>query len=76
MTLVTNEGETVLKPGMIAGFRAGEANGHHLTNRSNALVRVLEVGTRTTGETARYPDIGMMYRDDTGHTTLDGRPLK
>jgi uncharacterized cupin superfamily protein len=36
----------------------------------------LEVGTRTTGETARYPDIGMMYRDDPGYTTLDGRPFK
>ena len=76
VTLVTNEGETVLTAGMIAGFRAGEANGHHLVNRSDAVVRVLEVGTRSTGETARYPDIGMMYRDVPGYTTLDGRPLK
>src|SRR5689334_18720813 len=34
VTLVTNEGETVLKAGMFAGFRAGQANGHHLVNRS------------------------------------------
>jgi uncharacterized cupin superfamily protein len=75
VTLVTNEGDTVLKPGMVAGFRAGEANGHHLVNRSNALVRVLEVGTRTAEETARYPDIGMMYREGEGYLTADGRPL-
>jgi len=76
VTLVTDEGETVLKPGMIAGFRAGVANGHHLVNRSNAVVRVLEVGTRTDEETARYPDIGMMYREGEGYLTADGRPLK
>jgi uncharacterized cupin superfamily protein len=76
VTLVTNEGETVLRPGMIAGFRAGQPNGHHLVNRSNAVVRVLEVGTRTDEETARYPDIGMMYREGEGYLTADGRPLK
>ena len=76
VTLVTNEGETVLKPGMVAGFRAGEANGHHLINRSNAVVRVLEMGTRTVEETARYPDIAMMYREGEGYLTADGRPLK
>ena len=27
VTLVTNEGDTILKPGMFAGFRAGEPNG-------------------------------------------------
>jgi uncharacterized cupin superfamily protein len=76
VTLVTNEGETVLRPGMFAGFRSGVANGHHLTNRSNAIARVLEVGTRTTAETAHYPDIGMMYREGEGYLTPDGRPLK
>ena len=76
VTLVTNEGDTVLKPGMVAGFRAGEANGHHLTNRSNAVARVLEVGTRTAEETAHYPDIGMMYREGEGYLTADGRRLK
>ena len=47
VTLVTDEGETRLTPGMTAGFRAGSGNGHHLVNRSAAVVRVLEVGTRT-----------------------------
>ena len=79
LVLVTDEGETVLRPGMVAGFRAGMANGHHLVNRSNAIVRLLEVGTRTAEETATYSDIDMMYREDAtaeGYFTKDGRPLK
>ncbi len=79
VTLVTDEGETRLTPGMTAGFRAGSGNGHHLVNRSAAVARVLEVGTRTNQEVAHYPDIGMMYREDArgaGYYTTDGRPLK
>src|SRR5215510_7326677 len=33
VVLVTDEGETVLTPGMTAGFHAGSGNGHHLVNR-------------------------------------------
>jgi uncharacterized cupin superfamily protein len=79
VTLVTDEGETILTPGMTAGFRAGSGNGHHLVNRSDATVRVLEVGTRTVEEVAHYSDIAMMHREDAGgagYFTADGRPLK
>jgi uncharacterized cupin superfamily protein len=79
VVLVTDEGETVLRPGMIAGFRAGAANGHHLVNRSDKTVRVLEVGTRTAEEVAYYSDIDMMVRDSPNscdYLTKDGRPLK
>ena len=76
ITLVTDEGETELKPGMFAGFRAGVANGHHLANRSNAVARVLEVGTRTAEETAHYSDIDLMYREGEGYLTRDGRKVK
>jgi uncharacterized cupin superfamily protein len=74
--LVTDQGATRLTQGMIAGFRAGAPNGHHLTNRSDAVARVLEMGTRTADETAHYSDIDMMYRDGVGYSTSDGRPLK
>jgi uncharacterized cupin superfamily protein len=79
VTLVTDEGETKLTTGMTAGFRAGSGNGHHLVNRSATTVRVLEVGTRTVEEVARYPDIGLMFREDArgaGYFTADGRPVK
>ncbi|MBI2736553.1 MAG: cupin domain-containing protein [Rhodospirillales bacterium] len=79
VVLVTDEGESVLTPGMTAGFRAGSGNGHHLVNRSNRIARVLEVGTRTVEEVAHYSDIDMMVREDAsgwGYFTKDGRPLK
>lgn len=56
VTLVTNAGEDVLKPGMAAGFPAGEADGHHLVNRTNADVVYLEIGDRTPGDEVDYPD--------------------
>ena len=75
VTLVTERGETVLTRGMVAGFQAGVPDGHHLANRSNALARVLEVGTRTAEETAHYSDIDMIYREGTGYLTRDERKL-
>ncbi|WP_293145122.1 MULTISPECIES: cupin domain-containing protein [unclassified Microcoleus] len=56
VTLITNAGEEVLQPGMAAGFPAGDADGHHLVNRSNADVVYLEIGDRTSGDLANYPD--------------------
>lgn len=55
-TLVTDAGETQLEPGMCAGFRAGTGDAHHLVNRSNADVIYLEIGDRTAGDAASYPD--------------------
>ncbi len=54
--LVTNAGETMLEPGMCAGFRAGTGDAHHLVNRSEGDVLYLEVGDRTAGDNAVYPD--------------------
>jgi uncharacterized cupin superfamily protein len=55
-TLITNEGEQLLGPGMAAGFAAGAENGHHLVNRSAGDVVYLEIGDRTPGDEGRYPD--------------------
>ncbi len=55
-TLVTDEGETQLVPGMCAGFKAGSGNGHHLINRTDQDVVFLEVGDRTPGDTVTYPE--------------------
>jgi len=59
LVLVTDEGERVLKPGMAAGFPAGEANGHHLVNRSAAPATYLEIGTRADDEDATYSDVDL-----------------
>jgi uncharacterized cupin superfamily protein len=55
-TLITDAGETQLKPGMCAGFKAGTGDGHHLHNRTKQAVVFLEVGDRTPGDSATYPD--------------------
>jgi uncharacterized cupin superfamily protein len=54
--LVTNAGETQLEPGMCAGFKAGSADAHHLQNRTGSDVLYLEIGDRTPGDGATYPD--------------------
>jgi uncharacterized cupin superfamily protein len=56
LILVTDEGEQPLRAGMMAGFAAGEANGHHLVNRSNAPAVYLEIGDRTPDDRVHYPD--------------------
>lgn len=55
-TLVTNRGECVLEPGSCVGFKAGDKNAHQLVNRSPSRVVVLEVGDRSAGDVAEYPD--------------------
>jgi uncharacterized cupin superfamily protein len=54
-TLVTDAGETQLEPGMCAGFQAG-GRAHHLHNRTAGEVLYLEIGDRTPGDSAVYPD--------------------
>ena len=56
LVLVTDAGETLLTPGMMAGFSAGVADGHHLINRSSEIATYLEIGDRTPGDRAEYPD--------------------
>jgi len=55
-TLVTNSGETRMKPGMCAGFKAGTGDAHHLVNRTKKDVVFLEVGDRSAGDSVSYPD--------------------
>jgi uncharacterized cupin superfamily protein len=72
VVLVTNAGEETLVAGDSAGFRAGEADGHHLQNRSNRPAVVLEVGTSTQGvDVVDYPDIDLRSEPD-GYTHKDG----
>jgi len=69
----------VLGAGMVAGFPADSGNGHHIVNRSATVVRLLEIGTRTSEEIAHYSDIDMIYREDArgeGYFTADGRRLE
>ncbi len=59
LVLVEDEGETVLRPGDAAGFKAGVENGHCLINQSGRDAVYLEIGTRMREGRAEYPDIDM-----------------
>ncbi|MBW4446713.1 MAG: cupin domain-containing protein [Spirirestis rafaelensis WJT71-NPBG6] len=67
ITLISNEGEQILKRGMMAGFPAGEENGHQLVNKSDAIVVYLEIGDRTPDDQVYYPD-----HDIVAKSTPDG----
>jgi uncharacterized cupin superfamily protein len=54
--LVTNAGETSLRPGMCAGFKAGGGDAHHLRTTSDTTVVYLEIGDRTDDDVVTYPD--------------------
>lgn len=55
-TLVTDAGDTLLQPGMCAGFKAGTGEAHMLKNLGDEPVVYLEVGDRSAGDEVSYPD--------------------
>jgi len=75
--LIEDGGETALKPGDAASFKASSPNGHNLVNGSKRDVLYLEIGTRARYERAEYPDVDLlMISDDKGarYTHKDGTP--
>lgn len=67
-TLVTDRGEEILCAGQAAGFPAGEADGHHLVNRSDRPLRYLEIGTRCGQDQVTYPDIDLLLKHSDGRS--------
>ena len=77
IVLVENDGETVLKPGDAAGFKANNGIGHQLINRSDRNAVYLGVGMRSKYERVDYPDVDLkVVRDDKGmrYTHKNGEP--
>jgi len=76
VVLVTNTGEEVLTAGSCAGFRAGDADGHHLQNRSDRDAIVLEVGTSADRiDVTEYPDADLRALPS-GYVHKDGTPYE
>lgn len=77
-TLVTDDGEEILQPGMCACFPANSGDAHRLENHSDTVVRFIEVGNRSQSEEVHYPDDDMVM-DKPGDGTrsfrhVDGTP--
>jgi uncharacterized cupin superfamily protein len=64
LVLIEDGGETVLRPGDCAGFKAGVPNGHHLVNKSQRDAVYLEIGTRAAAERGHYPDVDLVFERD------------
>jgi uncharacterized cupin superfamily protein len=79
LVLAENGGETVLRAGDAAGFKAGSGIAHCLINRSDRDALYLEVGTRAKSERVHYPDVDFfMERDERGRRWYrkSGEPIK
>lgn len=70
LVLRTDAGEESFAAGMVAGFRAGDGNGHHLYNRSDRPARYLVVSNRHPDDRGTYSD-----EDLTVYTAADGRSV-
>ena len=72
--LIEDEGESLIRPGDILAWPAGETNGHHLQNRSQSdcVFVAISAGSRDK-DRGEYPDIDMIFGPD-GYFHKDGRP--
>lgn len=65
LVLVEDGGETVLKAGEAAAWKADSGNGHQLINRSSRDAVFLEIGTRSQVEFTTYVDVDLVQERDT-----------
>ena len=59
LVLVEDSGETEMRAGDCAAWKAGVANGHRFINRSDAPGRFLVVGTKVEEDICTYVDVDM-----------------
>ncbi len=64
LVLVQDGGETVLRAGDAAAFKAGDPDGHHLQNRSGAVASFLAIGTREGSDICTYSDADLINRTE------------
>lgn len=76
--MVTDAGETVMRPGDCAGFPAGSPNGHHFLNRTDRVAKFLVVGSKAKREVGTYSDVDLKVEIEGGKATFtykDGTPF-
>ncbi len=78
MVIVDNHGRHPFRSGMVAGFKAGSGNAHHVVNESDKTARFLVIGTRSQTESIDYADVDMKAVKTNGTflvTRKDGTPF-
>jgi len=71
--LVEDDGRTAMRPGDLAAWPKGVANGHHLINESKAPCRFIVMGGGVN-QGGGYSDIDMMWDVNDGYIHKDGTP--
>ena len=75
LTLVENDGQTLLRAGECAAFAKGTGIGHHLKNLSSGVAVYLEVGARHPDDLTTCSDIDLMSSNADGRFVhKDGSP--
>ena len=70
--LIEDGGETIVRPGDVLAWKAGEPNGHRLHNRAGEdCVFVAISGGDRELDSGEYPDIDMVF-DPEGYARKDG----
>jgi len=78
--LVQDAGESTMRAGDCAAFKAGDPDGHHFINRTATVAQFLVIGTRAPREVATYSDVDLMVLLEPGEkggaqfTYKDGTP--
>ena len=70
LILIEDDGETPMRPGDCAAWKAGVPNGHRFVNRSGAAARFLVVGTDAPDEITSYADVDMQMHISGGQSRL------
>jgi uncharacterized cupin superfamily protein len=76
--MVTDAGETVMRPGDCAGFPAGSPDGHHFLNRTDRVAKFLVIGSKSKREVGTYSDVDLRVEIEGGKATFtykDGTPF-
>lgn len=71
--LIEDDGETALRPGDVLAWAKGDANGHHIVNRSDADCSYVAISAGDRDGGGCYSDIDMMFSGD-GYFHKDGTP--
>ncbi|HEV2364418.1 MAG TPA: cupin domain-containing protein [Caulobacteraceae bacterium] len=75
LTLIEDQGESLLRAGDAAAFPKATGNGHHMINRSRVTAVYLEVGSRSGADLTTCSDVDMMTSATDGRFThKDGAP--
>jgi uncharacterized cupin superfamily protein len=75
VTLVEDDGETILRAGDCAAFPKNTRNGHHLINRTQDVSVYIEVGSRNASDVTTCSDVDIVSSNADGRFLhKDGSP--